>query len=1383
MKKIKRQISMMMIALVLVNATGLVNTDKGSLVFAEDLESKNIIIDSTDIEEILPSSSVETSSDAATEAEVLSTTGSATTDTSNQDISVIELLNRLLADEIEITEEHKKRIINSIDLYDATSQEFIEFSRLFMYFLSKYYSTEIVSPTENDNGFIYTYNSIIVGDQGFPLYVTYTLDQSKLSAELVNYYNGVGKEVYIDDQLENLDDLLTGNEDEAIDKYLYYVYEPNEVISPEHYRYVRKYLYYLSKFSNMISEPTYISGLIRDRKEQILQSVREGNPQYLTIFSSLDRNKLTGDILELYDHVKYYSKDGGIIGYYYTQSDENMGNITSYERVHELIGVKYQESDLRFRISDTFSNIYNNENIKRGVWKGRIRVPRGDNQSFSIYIDRGELNPRGKLRTTDKYNADITLLPLENPQNHTFFGDNFIKKTFDSSDPTIYKWEFKDFTRNSVKAQKYQTLKDSEFFDIIISIQSTVDGGKLPNDIEIRWQLGEDEQEVVIPQENLLYTEDDDNQLSLSEVNSIAFSNLNPLGDYDEDGIPNSWEVEGYYYKNGLLKKYEPTIDKEDNVTIADVYYTSPLLKSSDGDAYSDLKEATSTNMPEVVTAPGNKPTVAAIPVIQAEITGVAVNLSGIEAGSQTVTEVALSSQTTTNKYVNSSSSKNSTSHNFQFGVHGNFELGVKTGVTNSFYKKFEGSTSVKYGYQTDKSNDVSNTTFSSVSFADSSEKETTKRLLLTKNTLKSATVTYKVKFRNLGNDPVYNLQPIVNISIDGKSIKTFKTSATSTSLTVLPGKTSSEIAFETEAASDTREEFIVADSKTVERIINGGSIKIDVIDLEEVEEDSVDTTYTLAQRKEKVNAVTATLIRKDSAKGIKSYQVNAKNYTDYYSPINTLDKALLDIHGISDGKGNGYDRTNLTIDGAKITGIFVKSSNPMYKNLYDQVLQENEGLPDGEKKALALDAFYLTPDMEITVETSTSDTTDPIVLIGIIGSNEIRAVISENGSPLQSVVAKIAYHGEEAITTETLTADPNNESLYTLQIPEGKIVDPYRDSFIVATDENNNSTRRKLGFEDIDKIRKSVLVGGGITLLDEPAAISNMEDYSKLKDEYPALVYIVQKFRLDIGSEYDVTTYVKDDDKMQELLTEDGQQYKLVGYVSQGGNQFVSYNQKTYISLQYGRLNNDFAIDTNLYNKKVKGYLIQATEGSGSNNNELTVNGQRIEITGGSNRDMTHTLVFFVKADPDEPERLNVSYRRTGYKGRRYIGVNIIGYLTEEDGSKLTMLDEEIFVKDISTLPTSDRESIDTSRLTEAFVEPTSLVLRVEHNLTGPYKTLRLNGIQLSNGTTDEMSHPAENYIIVPYNGTNLYYESINYTSSNSNYNISIVGYLYGAK
>ena len=87
--------------------------------------------------------------------------------------------------------------------------------------------------------------------------------------------------------------------------------------------------------------------------------------------------------------------------------------------------------------------------------------------------------------------------------------------------------------------------------------------------------------------------------------------------DSDGDGVPNEFEIEGYYYdvEDGEFKLW----DGDTNIIH---YHTDPKQPSTDQDPYSDGMEVSGVKMDTSVAEPGNHPLVPAYPDIYVSIVG-----------------------------------------------------------------------------------------------------------------------------------------------------------------------------------------------------------------------------------------------------------------------------------------------------------------------------------------------------------------------------------------------------------------------------------------------------------------------------------------------------------------------------------------------------------------------------------------------------------------------------------------------------------------------------------------------------------------------------------------------------------------------------------------
>lgn len=162
------------------------------------------------------------------------------------------------------------------------------------------------------------------------------------------------------------------------------------------------------------------------------------------------------------------------------------------------------------------------------------------------------------------------------------------------------------------------------------------------NDIQIKWK-SQSQTEEVIPAAYLRAP------VEVADVTQNTVTNIqyNPKNDTDGDGIPDSWEKNGYAVSEGVIMPYEASIHKVK-------YVTDYKRSSTDGDPYSDFQEVTGIGMDQSVKAPGNDPLIPAYPILEFVPTGIKVipsiqnrNVESVEIGSgstEKITEVDMNS-------------------------------------------------------------------------------------------------------------------------------------------------------------------------------------------------------------------------------------------------------------------------------------------------------------------------------------------------------------------------------------------------------------------------------------------------------------------------------------------------------------------------------------------------------------------------------------------------------------------------------------------------------------------------------------------------------------------------------------------------------------------
>ena len=249
--------------------------------------------------------------------------------------------------------------------------------------------------------------------------------------------------------------------------------------------------------------------------------------------------------------------------------------------------------------------------------------------------------------------------------------------------------------------------------------------------------------------------------------------------DIDGDGIPNHFELEGYYFSiepDGL-----PYIIKWDGLDITKPYVkTDPTQWSSDGDPFSDWEETTRINMDQRVKSPGDHPCIPAFPKLEAVLTSYTIDMiEDVEVQTST-------GRTSEKSWTNSVETVSNGTVDFKVedGRDGEFKIGLSTKREKKLQSGFSAvetpswsafiETSIS-GYEHNGSGLT--TVNSSVESFDNSGLTTEEWSTATTNqtnTAAAAKLTLNMKVINTGTLPVRNAKVLFNLKLGAVAINSF---------------------------------------------------------------------------------------------------------------------------------------------------------------------------------------------------------------------------------------------------------------------------------------------------------------------------------------------------------------------------------------------------------------------------------------------------------------------------------------------------------------------------------------------------------------------------------------------------------------------------------
>lgn len=221
--------------------------------------------------------------------------------------------------------------------------------------------------------------------------------------------------------------------------------------------------------------------------------------------------------------------------------------------------------------------------------------------------------------------------------------------------------------------------------------------------------------------------------------------------DTDEDGVPNYLEVYGYTYEwmSGRFLKWngDPNVEH---------WFTDPLQKSTDQDAFPDGTEVSGKVMDVAVESPGDDPLVPACPNLVVKLEGYAVTLNE----EITYTDGGSLSKGTTWSRETTETHSRSTEQNWEVGAEASFSL---TDIGVSFHANYGES------YTNTQSSSTA------VSVGSSVLDETNWSRARSLNPTDAAHIKLFLKVYNLGTAAASNIVPTLTLRIGGLNVATFE--------------------------------------------------------------------------------------------------------------------------------------------------------------------------------------------------------------------------------------------------------------------------------------------------------------------------------------------------------------------------------------------------------------------------------------------------------------------------------------------------------------------------------------------------------------------------------------------------------------------------------
>lgn len=835
----------------------------------------------------------------------------------------------------------------------------------------------------------------------------------------------------------------------------------------------------------------------------------------------------------------------GLIGKYYTNNPRKYTDSgPDYLQIDKgLIATRFEDNGTIFNTEDALYGL-NKDDINRVIWEGKIVPPTSGNYQFKALIDDDDY--------VDIIGASTTLtMSVKDGEDDKIHLDD--KINIDDS----------DIWSGSLQANKEYTF--------IIEVKTRAGVSMLPTDIVIQWRLPETNNYISIPPNDLRATPDDN-----INVFGVNLKHLEPVDDYDGDGIPNIWETEGFVRNGSELEKYD-AINHKGLV----VYYTSPYAWSTDGDPYSDREEV----MDNYITGDGAHPLVAAFPEVIAIPNSIKASASYQVTNANTKQEFSQTSSFSGVKTIKKDRETTSNTHGFNVGFHSETEIGLEVkattvGIPSAYVESKTGiSGEHRYSLSTGRSTTIATVTESSDTTLDGTTDFIS--TLITKNTADSGTLILNTYFKNIGTAPVYDCSPTVTVYIGNQAIKSLKISDI---FDLRIGKQTSNLAYSTEAFRDgTRQRRLTLDYEIVkklkERDRGGYPVSLENIDTDGVVKiipDSSENRGKWSDYKAQMEAVTATIIHRKTDGTLKKYRVYAnKNTPD--SPYPTIANALrfiyknqLTIETIPATEEEAEVKL-FKIEGQEVTGFNIQTSDPYEVNQLNHM---------PANAVLNIDELTLTPDMVVTIETIDQGSTHPILLNTIYNQGRITATAIPNGKEIDRVEATMKVDTE--VQTLNLVPNENIPNEYVYDFDSEPIIDLDYDSMVTAYIKDSIFTRKNLYFANEASIRDKYRATYGLKFTPTYENVLGLEYL--IREEYPNKdVYVVSPAdTIAASASYGSTILIHDLSELDSLPSD--RSFRLLGYYSTDGNyKFVPLFENRELFMVRGDDASHYQIDFNI--------------------------------------------------------------------------------------------------------------------------------------------------------------------------------------------------------
>jgi len=364
----------------------------------------------------------------------------------------------------------------------------------------------------------------------------------------------------------------------------------------------------------------------------------------------------------------------------------------------------------------------------------------------------------------------------------------------------------------------------------------------------IEWLVGD--RWASVPLDALRARDLNADEVDTGRTVGVASPHCEP-GDEDCDGIPGTWEVDGYTAERsgapggvGLVP-WDPSKHDESTHTR---FVSSPLKASTNGDPFTDFQKATGLQLDPRVSPEARHPLVAAAPDIEAVMTSF-----------ELIPNTSWSSETGGER---SKSVTQTTDIRFDWSV----TVGVGTDCGGS-----DAITGCKV------SSNFSATVGGSVGYSESNTNSSTERWnsIISGNNAQSALLLPRVYYENTGTAPVVNAYPLFTISLGSKALMSASTVDGNKLSSANPGQrypANGDLAFwqvkdfrdpifVNQQVVDSLQDYSAGDSEALKLRVDSYDAKVSLID---EAGQPIESANTWAQQNSLIDASTASITVSD---------------------------------------------------------------------------------------------------------------------------------------------------------------------------------------------------------------------------------------------------------------------------------------------------------------------------------------------------------------------------------------------------------------------------------------------------------------------------------------------------------------------------------------